>query len=97
MSADVAPYATAPTLILVYKGKGILIERPVDRDAAIYTAMDEFAIDATPQEVYLTAYVGISGKEVEISKNGFRALRDTVPVHVNIKESEQRLRELLCT
>lgn len=87
MSADVAPYANAPTTILVYKGKGILVGRSPDRDAAIRIGIQEFDIDADFNEVYLTAYIGISGKEVELSRNGYLALVDTVPMHLNVRES----------
>lgn len=84
---DIAPYANAPTSILVYKGKGILIGRSPDRDAAIRTGMAEFQIDAAFSEVYLTAYIGVSGKEVELSRGGFGLLKDTIPIHVNVRES----------
>ena len=88
---DTAPYATAPTSIFVYRGKGILVKRAPDLPSAILDAMDEFELRdrcASPASVYISAYIGTQGQEVIVSRSAFALVRDTVPLHVHIKEED---------
>ncbi|KAK9897644.1 hypothetical protein P389DRAFT_59824 [Cystobasidium minutum MCA 4210] len=85
---DIAPYATAHTSVLVYKGKGILVKRADSRDEAIADAISEFGLQASPSQVYLTSYVGAQGQEVEISRSAFAYIKDTIPIHVHLREED---------
>ena len=36
----------------------------------------------------LTSFVGAQGQEVEISRSAFAFIRDTIPVHVHLREED---------
>lgn len=88
-----APYATAPTSIIVYKGRGILVRRARDLQGAIADAIEEFGLQQNPANVYISAYLGQQGQEVIVSKSAFGFVRDTIPLHVHIREEDNTKRK----
>jgi hypothetical protein len=88
-----APYATAPTSIIVYKGRGILVRRARDLQGAIVDAIEEFGLQQPPANVYISAYIGQQGQEVIVSRSAFAFVRDTIPLHVHVREEDVSKRE----
>lgn len=92
-----APYATAPTSIIVYKGRGILVRRARDLQGAIIDAIEEFRLTQRPDEVYISAYIGQQGQEVTVSRSAFDYIRDTIPLHIHVREGNTSNRKHLAT
>lgn len=89
-----APYATAPTSIIVHKGRGVLVRRARDLQGAIVDAIEEFGLKRRPEDVYISAYIGQQGQEVIVSKSAFAFIRDTIPLHIHVREEDISKREL---
>lgn len=55
---------------------------------AVQLAIEEFSLECDPRSVSLTTFVGIQGREVEVGRSAFAFLKDTIPIHVHVKEEE---------
>lgn len=54
---DIAPYATAHTSVLVYKGKGILVKRADSRDVSTLISAFRYALAILAHVTMLTSFM----------------------------------------